>query len=674
MARMVTALVTALAGVSLLAQATPPAQTTSPQDQQQPVFRAGIDVIRLDVSVLDKNRKPVRGLTAENFTVVENGKEQRIVAVTEMAGADRDPTPSAWMRHVPRDVAANDLTDMAGDGRFVAIVMDDWNIPFDSHELILGAREVGRYLVDSLSPSDVAAVIFPQLAGKTQDFTNDRQKLLSAIDKFDPPEVKYMESRPMGPGPGGGDMPQRFSPVLMRNDCQRSQPTAPTLDTVVARLATVPNRRKTVILVSTGLPISFMGGRGCAAELADIMKNVFRRAQRANVNIYSIDPGGRDGYANYLMSPVRRGGRPGNVVPMAAATAATKARHEFMEIMADHTAARAIVNSEELGVEIDRMMAEASSYYLVGYQTSNGQPDGKFRRLDVKVNRPDMTVRTRSGFYAADESGKNKEGTPESNELGLTGMASATRLALRAQVVAVAPSATNPKEADVAIVIGVRTPGIRLEAADTLTLVRTIYDASGKPGPPSQEKLQIAIPSAGNEDLRYEVYQKMTLAPGRWELRMNATSVRLDTSGTVYAEFEVPDFSRRSLVLSGAVLGQKVAEGRTDSLAGLLPLVPTTGRDFSPGDSVTAFLRVLQGGSAEPTAVKMSVQVLNVSDQKMFESSSTLEAAAFSATRSAPFELPLPLDKLERGQYLLSIAAERADGTKTRSDVIFRVR
>jgi VWFA-related protein len=572
-------------------------------------------------------------------------------------------------------VSANDLTDMTGDGRFVAIVMDDWNVPFDDHELILAARQVGRYLIEQLSPSDVAAVIFPQQAGRTQDFTTDRQKLIAAIDKFDPPEVNYIEKRPMGLGPGGGDMPQRFAPILMRSDCQRSQPTVPTLDTVVARLATVPNRRKTVILVSTGLPVSFSGGRGCPAELADIMKNVFRRAQRGNVNIYSVDPGGVNGYADYLQSPVRRGGRPAdNVMPLGQANAAVKLRRDFMEIMADHTGARAIVNTDDLGFEIDSMMAEAASYYLVGYQTSNGQPDGKFRRLDIKVSRPGLTVRTRSGFYAPDESGtKSRESTPGSNELGLTGMASATRLALRAQVVAVAPSA-NPKEADVVVVLGVRTPGIRLEAVDTLTLVRTLYDASGKAGPPTQEKVPVAIPPAGNEDLRYEVFQRLTLAPGRWELRFNATSARLDTSGTVFHEFEVPDFSRRGLALSTPLLGQKVTEGRTDPLAVLIPIVPTTARDFAPGTAVTAYMRVLQVGTTQVGPVKMAVQVLNTADASVFGSSSTIEPAAFGDSRSAPFEVQLPLDKLQRGQYLLSIAAERADGAKTRSDVIFRVR
>src|SRR5437867_416727 len=94
---------------------------------QQPTFRAGVDVIRLDVSVLDKNRRPVRGLTADKFTVLENGKPQRIVALSEVDAGERDPMPTAWMRHVPRDIAANDLADQVGDGRLFGIILDDAN-------------------------------------------------------------------------------------------------------------------------------------------------------------------------------------------------------------------------------------------------------------------------------------------------------------------------------------------------------------------------------------------------------------------------------------------------------------------------------------------------------------------------------------------------------------------
>jgi hypothetical protein len=258
-------------------------------------------------------------------------------------------------------------------------------------------------------------------------------------------------------------------------------------------------------------------------------------------------------------------------------------------------------------------------------------------------------------------------------------MSSAAALALRAQVVALGPSAetagqTPAKEADVAVVIGVRTPGMRLEAADTVTLVRIIYDPTGKAGPPFQQKIDVAPPPPGNDDLRYEVFQRIKVPPGRWELRMNASSARLDTSGTVYAEFEVPDFSRRNLALTGVLLGQPVPEGRSDVLAGLTPIVPTTARDFAPSDQVTAYLRVHQGGVAAPVPVTMGVQVLDTSDQRVFESSSQIAASAFDGSRSAPFSFVPPFEKLTRGQYLLSISASLPDGTKTRTDVVFRIR
>jgi len=677
---------TIVVGVSLLAQSqpppvqsppaqAPPAQTQSTPQQQPPMFRSGVDVIRLDVSVLDKDRRPVRGLIADNFTVVENGKPQRVVAVTEVAAAEQDPTPSAWMRMVPPDVSANDLTDMAGDGRFVAIIMDDWNIPFDDHEIILNSRAVGRYLVDALNPSDVAAVIFPQQAGRTQDFTTDRQKLITAIDKFEPPEVKYMESRPQGLGPGGGDMPQRFAPILMRSDCQRSQPTVPTLDTVVGRLAAVPNRRKTIILVSVGLPLTFADTRGCPGELGSIMKDVFRRAQQANVNIHSIDPAGYDGYSRYLQNPIRRGGRPAETtMNMPGADKAARVRRDFLEITAEHTGARAIVNTNDLSDQIDKLLVEASSYYLVGYQTSNGQPDGKFRRIEVKVNKPNLSVRTRSGFYAPDESG-NRNGTtaPAESDLGLSGMSSAAGLALRVQAVAAAPSA-NGKTVDVGVILGVRTPGSTVSRSDTLTLVRTVYDERGNPGPPSQEKLELPLPPATTEQLRYEVFQRLSLAPGRYELRLNATSAALDRSGSVYADLEVPDFSRRNIALASIVLGKPRSPDQKDALDSLFPIVPTTLRDFAPGDSLVAFTRVFVGGSASPGTVKTMAQLINISDEKVWEQAIEVGPTAFATGRSAPIQFAVPLEKLTSGSYLLSISAERSDGSKTRADMVFRIR
>ena len=192
---------TAAAAFACLVVAASAQQPAAPE--QQPTFRAGVDVIRLDVSVLDKNRRPVQGLTAADFTILENGKPQKIVALSEVDAGERDPMPTAWMRHVPRDVAANDLADQVGDGRLFAIILDDWNTPYNSPEIVMAARSVARYIIDGLGPSDVAAVVFAADAGRSQDFTDDRSKLLASVDRFEPREQAWVGPTPMGPGPGG---------------------------------------------------------------------------------------------------------------------------------------------------------------------------------------------------------------------------------------------------------------------------------------------------------------------------------------------------------------------------------------------------------------------------------------------------------------------------------------
>jgi VWFA-related protein len=666
-------------------QTPPPPQTTPPAQpapgQQQPVFRGEVDVIRLDVSVLDKDRRPVRGLTADDFTVIEEGKPQRLVAVSEVDMAENDPAPSAWMRHVPRDVAVNDLADQVGDGRVVAIVMDDWNIPFDDLDIIIGARTAGRYIIDQLGPSDIAAVIYPQQAGKTQDFTDDRAKLIEAIDKFDPPEFKFVQAAPMGPGPGGADMSQRFSPALMRSQCQRNQPTVPVLDTLAARLATVPNRRKTIFLVSVGIPLDFVNTRGCPGELNDLMFDVFRKSQRANINIYGVDPAGYRGYEMYLTNPIRRGGRPAaRTLPLNAAQQAARRLREFHEITAEYTGARAIVNTDALQDEIDLVFAEAGSYYLVGYQTSNGKPDGKFRKVEVKCKRPGVTVRSRSGYYAPKEgtlATAEQRATPTTNDLGLSGMFSPAGLALRAVATPIARSAKQgSREADVAVVLTVRLPPARGAIPETLTVVKTLYDGEGRAGPPSQEKRALTLQATSGDELRYDVYQRLTLSPGRYTLRLNATSTAVDRSGSVYADFEVPDFTRPVITASSIMLGTHPPEStkRDDPLAGILPIVPTSARDFGPGETVAAFLRVFQGGTTPVAQAAVTMKVLDIDDKVLFETSQTLPPDRFDAVRSAGVEIPLPLSQLQHGPHLVSITVATPGSTGVRRDLVFRVR
>src|SRR5262245_43569392 len=103
------------------------ATVTAQSQQPRPTSPTGIDLIQIDVTVLDKNRMPVRGLTAADFVVLENGVAQNVEAFSAVDLPDVDRTTAAWTRDVAPDVVSNDFDAR----RIVTIVLDDFSIPID---------------------------------------------------------------------------------------------------------------------------------------------------------------------------------------------------------------------------------------------------------------------------------------------------------------------------------------------------------------------------------------------------------------------------------------------------------------------------------------------------------------------------------------------------------------
>ena len=165
-----------LSGVALLGQ----------QQSEAPQFRAGVEVIQLDVTVLDDQRRPVRGLTASDFTVLENGAARPIRAFTpvELAARTR-ATEAVWIDDVPPDVATNDID--RHEGRLVIILMDRID-PGAAAQLM--ARKIATAAVDALGPDDLAAVVSTNNGAvrdsTIQNLTADRARLLRAINAADP--------------------------------------------------------------------------------------------------------------------------------------------------------------------------------------------------------------------------------------------------------------------------------------------------------------------------------------------------------------------------------------------------------------------------------------------------------------------------------------------------------
>ncbi len=149
--------------------------------QAPPVFRAGVDLVHLDVSVLDKDRRPIRGLKAEDFTILEDGKPQNIAAFIPVDVPENPPKPAAWSGRAPADVQTNEGSQDP-EGRLFVLLMDDAMIPPHAASLKT-ARDVAKKFLDKVTPADRVAVVFSQ-SGRNQNFTNDRARLIAAIDSL----------------------------------------------------------------------------------------------------------------------------------------------------------------------------------------------------------------------------------------------------------------------------------------------------------------------------------------------------------------------------------------------------------------------------------------------------------------------------------------------------------
>ena len=480
------------------------------------------------------------------------------------------------------------------------------------------------------------------------------------------------------PGSRFGGPPTELGPA--QDGCDLPSSLVSTLDTVTSRLVTIPNRRKTVFVITPGVALSASSASQAArihgADPMDPWRTVFWKAQRGNVNIYPIDPSDQRRYGNELQTPLSNASSR-TASPRPPMVTSVNLRRDLLKTAADETGGRAIVSTRDLEREVDGVFDEAGSYYLLGYRTSNAKEDGRFRKTEVKVTLPGAIVRARSGYYAQKEgrlTTPEESFMPASRDFVRAGLMSPAALPLRAAVFPLGPKAGTRGIVDVAVVLTTRLPPLQAPTPERLNIVRTLYDTEGRPGTPTPETVNITLQPQGGDEVRYDVYQRLALAPGRYSVRLNATSAALDKSGSVYVDFDVPDFTREPLSVSPIVFGTRAPESRDDVLAPVLPIVPTTIRSVAAGERPVVFVRIAQGGSAPVLPATATVKILDLADATVSESTHAIAVGAFDGSRSAPFELPLALAGLAPGPYLLTVEVTISGGVSARRDLVFRIR
>jgi len=582
--------------------------------QQRPVFRGGVDIVQLDVLVLDKDRHPIPGLTAADFTVTENGKPQTVVAVSEVDVPPPVAPAAPWMRDVAPDVTSNDLDAR----RLVVIVMDDAGTGADQGEPTT-VRKTARDILDHLGPNDLAAVVYTFL-GRPQNFTSNRAQLLAAIDAFQPKNV----------GAAGPPLACKFRD----GGC-----TVQAMTMVSEVLRTAPPGRKTIIFLGPGPIADFSRNNDSPADLFGGISKMFQSLQESNTTVYTIDPRG--------LTVGRQ------MLPDLNSEIA----------LAEATGGRRIQMTNEPWRKIKEIFAENETYYLIGYRSTFGNADGQFHRTQVKVNRPGAEVRARLGYFAPrPERAKKARASVAAEDEAISRGLPTGDLPLSVTTAAFATPAKPG--ATVAVVVAANEfvgndPNLRAgkPSPRRISLIATAYDQENwKAHGAERQTIQLTLNPTQLESVQYEVISRLPLAPGRYEVRFGAESG--GKTGSVYMTMDVPNFAKDELSASGLILSRTPARpiAPRNGLSDLAPIVPTTVRDFEKTDVVAGFLRLYQGGTRPLAPVSVSMRVVNDTNTTVVERSQPMPVEQFTRGRAADYRFDLPLTRLTAGEYLLTIA------------------
>ena len=259
-----------------------------------------------------------------------------------------------------------------------------------------------RFLEQYFAPNDLGAVVFLGRAdhSKAQGLTNNPRLLLQAVDSFtgglsaDPVPVGALPATQ-----GGGGAP----PISVRNveaDFELREAMS-SFREITEYMATVHGRRKSLLLFSQGYPQEIyraMDYRGGVLSLAqEDMHRAITAATRNNVVIYPIDPRGLSEDGGLAESET------GPSIDPDARLGASFARLEAQQsltALAAATGGFALSNSNSFENAFDRIVQENSTYYVLGFSSTNERRDGRYRKLDVRVKRPGLVVRGRAGYMA----------------------------------------------------------------------------------------------------------------------------------------------------------------------------------------------------------------------------------------------------------------------------------
>ena len=393
-------------------------QTPAPQNTQ---FRTGVDLVEVDVTVIDKNGHPVTDLSAADFEVRERGELQKIdtIYLVSEAASRSQPAPGLPAQ-TQAPLAGAHVPVRSLPPRVFVFVFDMAHLSAGGFDRCRNA--IRSFLADGLRPIDLAGVVVNgnMLGNRIQ---TDKQELLKLLNSLGPPNLSRYNDMRQWPRILSEeealliarDNEKARAQAVQRacaerpEECQKEAASA--VEAQIdgkARLISAESARdaQTALTVLEALAnglgkfpgpkhVLLMSEGFYTGEFTERVTQISGLAARNRVRISTLDARG-------LNTDARTQDLFG-ASPMAGtgdlAVLGFDINADVLATLALETGGQRVRNHNDLRPPLDGIASETGTYYMIGYSPIQ-RFDGSYRKIDVKVLRPGVTVRARRGYLA----------------------------------------------------------------------------------------------------------------------------------------------------------------------------------------------------------------------------------------------------------------------------------
>jgi VWFA-related protein len=677
------------AGAALIIAAT---MYVSAQDAQRPQFRSSVNLVLVDVVVRDRSGVVVSGLTADDFELLEDGVRQQILTFafetigqnaaaipggSVLTAADRRAPPPA---SVPPgldsgaagiEIPSHPLTseEVAGH-RLLTLVFDTSSMqPEDVQKAIDSAVE---WVDGQMTAADLVAVaaINSSLQVLT-DFTSSKERLHAVLSRFSTTDgtaftaVDASTASTDEATQTAIDDTTAIDQSAQELDTFNNDVRLRALKTLAEALRPI-QQKKAVIYFSSGLQRS---GTDNQVEL----RAAVNAAVRANVAIYPVDARGLQ--AIVPGGGARQGSRGGLAAFSGSAVSnqfgQIAAQQETLSALATDTGGTAFTDSNDFGEAFSRVTRDISSYYILGFSSTNANKDGRFRRLTVRIrNHPNVRVQAKEGYYADRDFAHTARNDRE--------------VLLQEQLAAPIPATDVPLFVTAGwfrtgsdryyVPISLAVPGSAVQPSpvrlkpDTTGKERATLDVAGfirdeRGFPVGRIRDTLTVPAAsGSLAARQVLYQTgVTLPPGRFSVKIVVRENSDGRMGTFETPIVVPELKQAPVKVSSLVLGTQVrpVEGRKSAsplVRNGLELVPNLTHIVGRDQTLYFFYEVYEPAVDNGAPQLRTNLAFYRGKVKVFETP-VVERTQVDAPdrRAAVFQFELPASSFKPGLYTCQV-------------------